>query len=126
MPNLIKTKSNSKYWIEYLDKAIRPLVFIMLNTSGYVKTFKVKEVNKDKNNKLITNIEDVKIIKLNAFPAYDNRYIKTKIRTYGDKIYTNFRGFDVTEEDIECKSLTVIPLDFLPVYNKKCIICKYI
>ena len=38
-----KTKTNSKYLIGYLDKAIRPLVLIMPQTSGYVKTFKVKE-----------------------------------------------------------------------------------
>ena len=38
-----KTKTNSKYLIGYLDKAIRPLVLIMPQTSGYVQTFKVKE-----------------------------------------------------------------------------------
>ena len=37
--------------IGYLDKAIRPLVLIMPTMSGYVKTFKTKEGNKDKNNK---------------------------------------------------------------------------
>ena len=35
---LIKTKTNSKYLIGYLDRAIRPLVLIILKTSGYVKT----------------------------------------------------------------------------------------
>ena len=45
---LVKTKTNSKYLIGYLDKAIRPLVLIMPKMSGYVKTFKVKEGDKDK------------------------------------------------------------------------------
>ena len=45
---LIKTKTNSKYFIGYLDKAIRPLVLIMLKMSGYVKTFKVKVGGSDK------------------------------------------------------------------------------
>ena len=40
---LIKTKTNSKYLIGYLDKDIRPLVFIMPRMSGYVKTFKVED-----------------------------------------------------------------------------------
>ena len=31
-----------------------------------------------------TKIEESKIIELNALPSYDDRYIKTKIRTYGD------------------------------------------
>ena len=37
--------------IGYLDKAIRQLVLIMSKLSGHVKTFKSKEVDKDKNNK---------------------------------------------------------------------------
>ena len=45
-------KTNTKYLIGYLDKVMRPLVLIMLKMSGYVKTFKVKDGDKDKNNKL--------------------------------------------------------------------------
>ena len=46
--NLVKTKTNSKYLIGYLDKVIRPLVFwvevlILPKMSGYVKTFKIKD-----------------------------------------------------------------------------------
>ena len=44
-----------------------------------------------------TNIGDLKNIKLNFLSVYDNRYIKTKRRTYGDKVYTNFRGLHVPE-----------------------------
>ena len=40
---LVKAKTNSKYLIGYLDKAIRLLVFIMPKMSGYVKSVKVKE-----------------------------------------------------------------------------------
>ena len=64
-----------------LDKAIRPLVLIMPIMSGYVKTFKFKEGDKDKSNKLMsfrldgekllekykatwTKIEDLKKIEL--------------------------------------------------------------
>ena len=42
-----------------------------------------------------TKIEDSETIELNALPVYDDRYIKTKIRTYSDKVYTNFRVFNV-------------------------------
>ena len=50
---LVKTKTNSKYYIEQLDKAIRPLVPILPKMSGCVKTFKIKEGDKDnKSNKL--------------------------------------------------------------------------
>ena len=80
-----------------LDKAIRPLVLKVSKMDGYVKTFKMKDGDKDKNNKLIsfciedekilkkyraiwTKIEDLKNIELNALPFYDDRYIKNKIR----------------------------------------------
>ena len=50
---LVKTKSNSKYLTGYIDRDIRPLILIMPKISGYVKTFKVKDGDKDKNNKLV-------------------------------------------------------------------------
>ena len=56
---LVKTKTNSKYLIGFLDKDIRPLVLIMPKMSGYVKTFKVE----DKNNKLMSfRIDDEKLL----------------------------------------------------------------
>ena len=72
-----------------------------------------------------TKIQDLKNIELNAFPVYDYRYIKTKIRTYGDKVYTNFRGLNLPEDDTEFESFTIISIDFLFVYKKN-ITCKYI
>ena len=48
---LVETKNNSKYLIGYLDKVIR--VLILPKMSGYVKTFKDKDKNRNKNNKLI-------------------------------------------------------------------------
>ena len=41
--------------IGYLDKAIRPLILIMPKMNGYFKTFKVKDEDKDKNNKLMSS-----------------------------------------------------------------------
>ena len=51
----------SFYLIGYLDEVIRPSSY---NTSGYVKTFKVKDEDKDNKNKLMSfrnKIEDLKI-----------------------------------------------------------------
>ena len=96
--------------------------------SGYVKTFKVQ----DKNSKLMsfpiddekllekykairTKIKDLKNIKLNTLPVYGDRYIKTKIRTYGNKVCTNFRGLNVPDDDTKCECLTVIFIDSLLV-----------
>ena len=43
---------------------------------------------------------------MNTFPAYDDRCIKTKTRTYGDKVYTNFRGLNLPEDGVECNSFS--------------------
>ena len=64
-------------------------------------------------------IEDLKKIKLNTLPVYDDRYIKTKITTFGDKFYTNIRDLDVPEGDVECESFTVISIYSLLVCDKK-------
>ena len=64
----------------------------MPKISGYVKTLKLKDRDKDKKNKLMSSgiddekllekkkaiwakIEDLKNIELNVLPVYDNRYI---------------------------------------------------
>ena len=83
---------------------------------------KIKEINwyiLGKYNSLSTKIEDWQNIELNAFPVYDDRYTKTKTRIYSDKVCINFRGFNVTEDDIECESLTDISTDSLLVYKSK-------
>ena len=147
---LIETKTNSKYLIGVkFYRAIRPLALKMPKMSGYVNTFKVKAGDKDKNNKLMskinslmsfrmgdekllekdkaiwTNIENLENNELNDLPVYDDRYIKTKIITYGYKVYTDFRGLNMPEDDIECEPLQSFLL-ILYLYTTRNIICKYI
>ena len=43
--NLVKAKT--KYLVRYFDEAIKPLVLVMCKISGYVKSFKVKDEDKD-------------------------------------------------------------------------------
>ena len=129
---LVESKTNPKYLIGYLEKVIKPIVLMLPRMSGYVDTFKVKDKEKDKNNKLLSlrineekllekyktiwaKIKDLKITGLIALPVFDDRYIKTKVRTYGDKVYTNFRDLNVPEDDIERSSFTVISIDSLLV-----------
>ena len=49
----------------------------------------------------------------------ENKYIKAKIRTCPEIFYTNFCGFNMPEDDIECESFTVISIDYLLVYDEK-------
>ena len=50
---------------------------------------------------------------------YNHRYIKIKIRTYVDKVYTNFLGLNVPEDDIECESFPVTSFDSLRLHKNK-------
>ena len=136
---LVKTKTSSKYLIgTKLDKAIRPVVLIMSKMSWHVTTFKVKEGDKDKSNKLMSfrienekilgkykafwsKIENFKNIELITIPIYNDKHRETKIRTYGVKLYTNFRGLNAPADYIERESFTVISIDsfvFLVYENK--------
>ena len=40
----------------------------------------------------LSKIEDLKNFELNTLPVYNDRYVKTEIRTYGHQASTNFRG----------------------------------
>ena len=61
-----------------------------------------------------------------ALPVYDDRYIKTKIRTYLDKVSTHFRGLYVPEDDVEYESFTIIFMYSLPVYEDKYHLQRYL
>ena len=52
--------------------------------------------------------------------------MKTKIRIYGGKVYTNSRSLNVPEDGIECESFTVICINSLYSFITTNIIHKYI
>ena len=52
-------------------------------------------------------IEDLKNIELNYLPVDKVRYVKTKIRTYSNKVYANFCGLNVPENGVECESSAI-------------------
>ena len=90
-------------------------------------SFRIDEEKLLKKYKAIwTKIEDLKNNELNALPVNDDKYIKTKIRTYGDKVYNKFRGLNVPEDDIEYESFTVISFDSLLVYENKSYLQVYL
>ena len=140
--------------IGYLDKVTSPLVLIMAKISEYIKAFKVKGGDKDKNNKSMsfhiddekqfekykaiwTKSEDIKNIELNVLPVYDDRCIKTKVRTYNDKVYIILCGKNKPEDDTNLFDMTWYShmknvnllqsiLLILYFYMKTNITCKFI
>ena len=51
---------------------------------------------------------------------------QNKIKTYGNKVYTNCRDLNVPEDDIAGKSFTVISIDYLLVYGNKYFLQVYL
>ena len=140
-------KYNSfKYFIGYNDNdVIKPLYLELPQMIGYINKFnesKNKNKNKNKNtiamflkvkdkkhfknyNKIWTKIEKLMGKDFNTQPTYhnDDKYIKTKIKTYADNITTKFynkKGSKkLPEEKILHKCLSIIILDsILYIYGK--------
>ena len=49
----------------------------------------------------------------------DDKYIKTKIKTYADSIITNFHNKKIPKEKAPCKCLSIIVIDSVIKANKK-------
>ena len=58
-------------------------------------------------------IERLMSIDFESKPFYgdDDKYIKTKIKTYADSIITNFHNKKMPKEKVPCKCLSIIMLD---------------
>ena len=66
--------------IGYLHKFIRPLVLISPKISGYVETFKVKDLDKEKKNKLMSfRINDEKLLEKYKAIWTKIEYLKKKL-----------------------------------------------
>ena len=119
-----------KYFIRYNDDdVIRPLCIKLPQMIGYVKHFESgnKTISfKASDNKLLKIYnkmwEKVSIlmnIKFDSEPVYDDKYIKTKIKSYEGRINTNFQGKKVPKENASCKCLSLLILDPVIKVNKK-------
>ena len=59
--------------------------------------------------------------KFDSEPVYgdNDKYIKTKIKSYGDKVNTNFQGKKIPKENASYKCLPLIMLDSVIRVSKK-------
>ena len=125
------TKNLLKYFIGYNGGAvIRPLCILLPQMIGYVKhfdsnkamSFKVGD-NKllKKYNKIWERVGNLLNIELDSEPVYGDvdKYIKTKIKMYEDRVNTNFQGKKVSKENASYKCISLIVLDSVIRANKK-------
>ena len=87
----------------------------MLNTdSNKTVSFKVID-NKllKKYNKIWEKISNLMNIEFDSQPVYGDgdKYIKTKIKMYDDRVNTNFQGKKVPKENASYRCLSLIMLD---------------
>ena len=108
-----KVKNNnetSKYFIGYMqdiDK-INPLYIILPQMSGYIKyfenegkkmSFKIEDDNVYvKYNEICDKIRELLSVKFDSEPIYDDKYIKTKAKTFSDIINILFSGEEIPKE----------------------------
>ena len=104
------TKNSLKYFIGYNDgDVIRPLCILLPQMTGYVKHFDSNKTMSFKvsDNKLLKKyskkwkkVGNVLSIEFDSEPVYDDvdKYIKTKIKMYRDRVNTNFQGKKVPKE----------------------------
>ena len=97
---------------------------------GYVKhfdsnktmSFKVDD-NKllKKYNKIWEKISNLMNIEFDSEPVYgdNDKYIKTNVKMYEDRVNTNFQGKKVPKENASYKCLSLIMLDSVIRVNKK-------
>ena len=90
--------------------------------SNKTMSFKIND-NKllKKYNKIWEKISNLLGTRFDSQPVYGDgdKYIKTKIKMYGDRVNTNFQGKKVPKENASNKCLLLIMLDSVIRVNKK-------
>ena len=112
-----------KHFVVYNDDdIIRPLCIKFPQMIGYVKNFDSNKTMSFKvdGNKLLRKcnriweiISNLLNIEFDSELVYgdNDKYIKTKIKMYEDRVNTNFQGKEVPKEDASYKCLSLIVLD---------------
>ena len=58
-------------------------------------------------------IKDILNVKFHSQPIYDDKYIKTKVKTFNDMINTLFSGDEIPKERIHYICIAAICIDFV-------------
>ena len=125
------TKKSLKYFTGYNDNdVIRPLCKKLPQMIGYAKYF-------DSNKAMYFKVNDEELLRkyieiwekisslideeFDSQPVYgdNDKYKKTKIRSYGDKVNTNFKAKKIAKENALDECLSLIMLDSVIRVTKK-------
>ena len=125
------TNQSIKYIIGYNDDdVVRPLCIKLPQIIRYVKWFdsnkttssKVTDKKLSKNcTKIWENVSNFMDLKCDREPVSgeNDKYIKTKIKIYRDKLNANIQGKTVPKENSSYKCVSLIMLDSVIIVSKK-------
>ena len=121
----------SKYLIGYMHNIdiVVPLCIILPQMSGYVKYFENGGKNKSfkienedlyiKYNQIWNKIKELLGVKFYSGPIYDDKYIKTKVKTFSSVINTLFSGNEIPKERVEYACIACISVDLVLRVDRK-------
>ena len=124
-------KNSFKYFIGYNDNdVIRPLCMRLLQMTGYARKFNenatMSFIVKDKKLlkkyiKIWETTEGLMKINFESKLVYgdDDKYIKTKIKTFTGSMITYFHNKKMPKEKAPCKCLSIIEIGSVIKANKK-------
>ena len=123
-----------KYFIGYLhdDDVVRALCIIILpQMSGYIKyfdnggknmSFKIEDESVYlKYTEIWNKIKNSLSVKFHSQPIYDDKYIKTKLKTFNSMINTLFSGNEIPKERSHYICIAAICIDSVLRVDKKII-----
>ena len=129
--NKVKNNDTSKYFIGHshdIDE-ISPLCIILPQMSGYIKyfenggktmSFKIEDENVFiKYNQIWNKIKELLNVKFYSEPIYDDKYIKTKVKTFSSIINMLFTGDEIPKERIHYACIPAINIDSVLKVDKK-------
>ena len=120
-----------KYFIGYLhdDGVIKPLCVILPQMSGYIRyfenggknmSFKIEEESVYLKYADIWNkIKSMLNVKFHSQPIFDDKYLKTKVKTFNNTINTLFSGDKIPKERIHYLCISAICIDSVLRKDKK-------
>ena len=108
---------------------IRPLCVILPQMRGYIKyfenggkhmSFKIEEESVYlKYTEIWNKIKSMLNVRFHSQPIYDDKYIKTKVKTFNNTINTHFSGDEVPKERIHYVCISAICIDSVLRTDKK-------
>ena len=120
-----------KYLIGYLheDCVIRPLCVILPQISGYINyfnsggknmSFKIEDESVYlKYAEIWNKVKSILNVKFHSQPIYDDKYIKTKVKTFNNTINTLLSGNEILKERIHYICISAICVDSVLKIDKK-------